>query len=61
VEYYQLELSDHSILEIRIPYMNNHRLRFDRCVGKVVTIKGEYREEGGVKKFVSLASVTVQI
>ncbi len=60
VEHYQLRLSDGTDLEIRIPYMNNHKLRFDRCVGKVVTITGGYREEAGSPVLSSLASVELQ-
>ena len=59
-EYYQLRLSDQSDLEIRIPYMNNHKLRFDRCVGKVVTITGNYEERGGKKTVVSLTKAELQ-
>lgn len=58
-EYYQLRLSDKSDLEIRIPYMNNHRLRFDRCVGKVVTVSGNYEERGGKKIVVSLTKAEI--
>ncbi len=59
VEFYRLTFSDRSELEIRIPYMNNHRLRFDRCVGKVVTLDGEYREVTGKKTLISLTKVQV--
>ena len=57
LEYYQLRLSDKSDLEIRIPYMNNHKLRFDRCVGKVVTVTGRYKMVGGKKTLVGLTKV----
>ena len=60
LEYYQLRLSDKSDLEIRIPYMNNHKLRFDRCVGKVVTVTGQYKTVAGKKTLVSLAKVTLE-
>ena len=53
-EYYLLRLSDKSDLEIRIPFMNNHRLRFDRNVGKVVVVTGQYKVIGGKKTLVSL-------
>ena len=59
VEYYQLQLSDKTKLDIRIPYMNNHRLRFDRGVGKVVTVEGEYQELAGKKTIISLSSVEI--
>jgi hypothetical protein len=59
-EYYQLRLSDKSDLEIRIPYMNNHKLRFDRCVGKVVTVSGKYKTVAGKKTLVSLTKVTLE-
>jgi len=57
LEYYQLRLSDKSDLEIRIPYMNNHKLRFDRCVGKVVTVTGRYKLVAGKKTLVGLNKV----
>lgn len=60
VEYYQLRLSDNSDLEIRIPYMNNHKLRFDRCVGKVVTVTGKYKEEAGRKVVTALTKAELQ-
>jgi len=56
-EYYQLRLSDKSDLEIRIPFMNNHKLRFDRYVGKVVTVTGRYRMVKGKKTMVVLTKV----
>ena len=56
LEYYQLRLSDKSDLEIRIPFGNNHKLRFDRNVGKVVTVTGQYKVVGGKKRIVSLSS-----
>ena len=59
-EYYLLRLSDKSDLEIRVPYMNNHRLRFDRNVGKVVTLTGQYKETGGKKVVVTLKSAKAQ-
>ena len=34
--------------------MNNHRLRFDRNVGKVVVVTGQYKVIGGKKTLVSL-------
>ncbi len=58
-EYYQLRLSDKSNLEIRIPFMNNHRLRFDRGVGKVVTVTGQYKMVDGKKTIVVLTKVEV--
>ena len=60
LEYYQLRLSDKSDLEIRIPYGNNHKLRFDRCVGKVVTVNGEYKTVAGKKTLVSLTKVELE-
>ena len=57
VEFYQLRLSDKSDLEIRIPYMNNHKLRFDRNVGKVVTVTGRYKVDAGKKTVVALTKV----
>ena len=60
LEYYQLRLSDKSDLEIRIPYMNNHKLRFDRCVGKVVTVTGKYKTVAGKKTLVSLTKVALE-
>jgi len=59
-EYYQLRFSDKSDLEIRIPYMNNHKLRFDRCVGKVVTITGQYKMVEGKKTVVTLTKVELE-
>ena len=53
-EYYLLRMSDKSDLEIRIPFMNNHRLRFDRNVGKVVEVTGQYKVVDGKKTVVSL-------
>ena len=53
-EYYQLRLSDKSDIEIRIPFMNNHKLQFDRCVGKVVTVTGQYKMMNGKKNIVAL-------
>jgi hypothetical protein len=58
-EYYQLRLSDKSDLEIRIAFMNNHKLRFDRGVGKVVTVTGEYKMVEGKKTIVVLTNVEV--
>ncbi|MFP6762502.1 MAG: hypothetical protein VB858_02750 [Planctomycetaceae bacterium] len=60
LEYYRLRLSDRSDLEIRIPYMNNHKLRFDRCVGKVVTVTGQYRMVAGKKTVVALTRVELE-
>lgn len=60
VEFYQLRLSDKSDLEIRIPYMNNHKLRFDRCVGKVVTVTGKYKINTGRKTIVALTKVELE-
>ena len=60
VEFYQLRLSDGSDLDIRIPYMNNHKLRFDRCVGKVVTVTGKYKEKAGTKTIVTLTKVELK-
>ena len=60
LEYYQLRLSDKSDLEIRIPYMNNHKLRFDRCVGKVVTVTGHYKTVAEKKTLVSLTKVELE-
>jgi hypothetical protein len=60
LEYYQLRLSDRSDLEIRIPYMNNHKLRFDRCVGKVVTVTGSYKVDAGKKTIVALTKVELE-
>ena len=59
-EYYQLRLSDKSDLEIRIPYMNNHKLRFDRCVGKVVTVTGQYKTVAGKKIVAALTRVQLE-
>ena len=59
-EYYLLRLSDKSDLRIQVPFMNNHRLRFDRNVGKVVTLTGQYKENGGKKVVVSLKSARAQ-
>jgi len=55
-EYYLLRLSDKSDLRIQVPFMNNHRLRFDRNVGKVVTLTGQYKEAAGKKVVVALKS-----
>ena len=55
-EYYLLRLSDKSDLRIQVPFMNNHRLRFDRNVGKVVTLTGQYNETTGKKVVVSLTA-----
>ena len=60
LEYYQLRLSDKSDLEIRIPYMNNHKLRFDRCVGKVVTVTGRYETVAEKKTLVALDKVELE-
>ena len=60
VEFYQLRLSDRSDLEIRIPFMNNHKLRFDRCVGKVVTVTGRYKVEAGKKTIIALTKVELE-
>ena len=60
LEYYLLRLSDKSDLEIRIPFMNNHKLRFDRNVGKVVEVTGQYTEREGRKVIVSLKSAASQ-
>jgi len=60
LEYYQLRLSDRSDLEIRIPFMNNHKLRFDRCVGKVVTVTGQYKTVAGKKTVVALTRVELE-
>jgi hypothetical protein len=59
-EYYQLRFSDKSDLEIRIPYMNNHKLRFDRCVGKVVTVTGQYKMVEGKKTIVNLTKAELE-
>lgn len=59
-EYYLLRLSDKTDLEIRIPFTNNHRLRFDRNVGKVVTVSGEYKLSGKKKTVVTLSKVEPQ-
>ena len=59
-EYYQLRFSDKSDLEIRIPYMNNHKLRFDRCVGKVVTVTGQYKMVEGKKTIVNLTTAELE-
>ena len=59
-EYYQLRLSDGSDLEIRVPFMNNHKLRFDRCVGKVVTVTGQHKTVGGKKTVVLLTKVALE-
>ena len=53
-EYYLLRLSDKSDLMIRIPFKDNHRLRFDRNVGKVVEVTGQYKVVDGKKTLVSL-------
>ncbi|MGY8991963.1 MAG: hypothetical protein ACKVHL_10280, partial [Rhodospirillales bacterium] len=53
-EYYLLRLSDKSDVEIRIPFMSNHKLQFDRNVGKVVTVTGSYKVINGKKTIVSL-------
>ena len=36
--------------------MNNHRLRFDRNVGKVVEVTGQYKAVDGKKTLVSLTA-----
>ena len=59
-EYYQLRFSDKSDLEIRIPYMNNHKLRFDRCVGKVGTVTGQYKMVEGKKTIVNLTKAELE-
>lgn len=59
-EYYQLRFSDKSDLEIRIPYMNNHKLRFDRCVGKVVTVTGQYKMVEGKKTIINLTNAELE-
>ena len=59
-EYYQLRLSDMSDLEIRIPFMNNPTLRFDRCVGKVVTVTGQYKMVEGKNTIVALTKVELE-
>ena len=59
-EYYLLRLSDKSDLEIRIQFMNNHKLRFDRNVGKVVEVTGQYKVIGGKKTIVALKSAKAQ-
>jgi len=59
-EYYLLRLSDKSDLRIQVPFMNNHRLRFDRNVGKVVTLTGQYKEAAGKKVVVVLKSAKAQ-
>ena len=59
-EYYQLRFSDKSDLEIRIPFMNNHKLRFDRCVGKVVTVTGLYKTVEGKKTIVTLTKAELE-
>jgi len=59
-EYYQLRFSDKSDLEIRIPFMNNHKLRFDRCVGKVVTVTGPYKMIDGKKTIVTLTKAELE-
>ena len=59
-EYYLLRLSDKSDLRIQVPFMNNHRLRFDRNVGKVVTVTGQFKEAGGKKVVVSLKSAKAE-
>ena len=59
-EFYRLRLSDGSDLELRVPYMNNHNLRFDRCVGKVVTVTGKYATADGTRTLVSLLDVKLQ-
>ncbi|MFT5523406.1 MAG: hypothetical protein ACI9HK_001352 [Pirellulaceae bacterium] len=56
-EYYQLRLSDKSDLDIRISFGNNHKLRFDRCVGKVVTVTGRYKMIDGKNTIVVLNTV----
>jgi len=60
VEFYQLRLSDKSDLDIRIPFMNNHKLRFDRFVGKVVTVTGKYKVDAGKKTIVVLTKAEVE-
>jgi len=55
-EYYLLRLSDKSDLMIRIPFKDNHRLRFDRNVGKVVVVAGQYKVIDGKKTLVSLTA-----
>ncbi len=55
-EHYLLRLSNQSDLKIDIPFMNNHKLRFDRNVGKVVTVTGQYKTVNGIKVMVSLKS-----
>ena len=59
-EYYLLRLSDKSDLKVQVPFMNNHKLRFDRNVGKVVTLTGQYKEADGRKVVVSLKSAQAQ-
>ena len=59
-EYYLLRFSDKSDLEIRIQFMNNHKLRFDRNVGKVVEVTGQYKVIGGKKTIVVLKSAKAQ-
>jgi len=59
-EYYLLRLSNKSDLRIQVPFMNNHRLRFDRNVGKVVTVTGQFKEAGGKKVVVSLKSAKAE-
>ena len=59
-EYYQLRLSDKSDIEIRIPFMNNHKLQFDRCVGKVVTVTGQYKMMNGKKTIVALTKAELE-
>ena len=40
--------------------MNNHKLRFDRNVGKVVEVTGQYKVIGGKKTIVALKSAKAQ-
>ncbi len=60
LEYYLLRLSDRSDIVIRISYNNNHRLRFDRCVGKVVTVTGQHKMVEGKKTIVVLTKVELK-
>lgn len=57
-EFYELRLSDKSDLVIRISFSNNHKLRFDRCVGEVITVTGQYKVIDGKKVIVVLTKVT---
>lgn len=59
-EYYQLRLSDKSNIDIRIAFMNNHKLRFDRCVGKVVTVTGPYKIVKGNNTIVALTKAELE-